>query len=67
MLGMEKPAVAIFAQIIMRDSIHRMTGLVYIIDVNNNLSFLLGRCRLVYILFTVYNYVVNFVKLTLNK
>ena len=53
---MERPAVAMFAQfILLKDLIHRMTDLVYVIDVNNIWSFLLGPCKLVYILFTVSN------------
>ena len=32
---MERPAVAIFTQFLMRDLVHRMTDLVYAIEVNN--------------------------------
>ena len=67
MLGMERPAIAVFAQFIMKGSFHRMAGLVYVTDVNKNSKFLLGRCKLVHILFTVYNSIVNFLKLKLNK
>ena len=50
--GMEKPVIPKFAQF--RDFNHRMTDLVYVIDVNDIWSFLLGRCRLMYILFIIY-------------
>ena len=33
--GMERPAVATFAQFIMRNLTHRMTDLVYVTDVND--------------------------------
>lgn len=51
---MEKPAVAMIAQF-MRDMIHRMADLVYLIDVNDTWSSLLGRRRLVYIPLIAYN------------
>ena len=51
---MERAAVAVFAQFLLRGLIQRMTHLVYVINATNNLSFLLVQCRLVCILFIVY-------------
>lgn len=51
---MGKPAVSMFAQF-MRELIHSMADLVSEITVDDVWSFLLGWCRLVYLLFIVCN------------
>ena len=53
---MERPALAMIVQFIIRNLIHKMTVLVYVTDVNNIRSSFLGWYILVY-----------FVKPTLNK
>lgn len=52
---MERPSVLMVAQFIIRDLSHKMSHLVQATDVNKNSSFLLGWCRLVYILFILNN------------